>query len=151
MHWWKWASLWVKKAKRQITRATFEKWQKEHQMLSLLQCDLHTKGTHMVSLSTVLYVESMKLTYNHSKTSGEIGLRVWQTRTSNLIDHATSDIYKAATAKLKVECSRARGDTSTTIKCFLSSMDDTQQRMAKKFDVCFTEKKTYCSPNTLRC
>ena len=44
----------TKKAKRQITKATFEKWQKEHeiehQMLSWLQCDLDAKGTHMVSL-----------------------------------------------------------------------------------------------------
>ena len=68
-----------------------------------------------------------------------------------MIDHATSDVYKAARTKLKVECSRARGAMSTTIRRFLSSMDDTQQRMAKKFDVCFTEKKAYCSPNTLRC
>ena len=29
-------------------------------------------------------------------------------RTSNLIDHPTSDAYKAAIAKLKVKCSRAR-------------------------------------------
>ena len=35
-----------------------------------------------------------------------------------MIDHATSDVYKAATAKLKVECSRARGATSTTIERF---------------------------------
>ena len=55
--------------------------------------------------------------------------------TSNLIDHSTSDVYKAAMAKLKVECSRTRGATSTTIGRFLSSMDDTQQGIAKKFDV----------------
>ena len=73
----------TKKAKRQITRATFEKWQKEHemehQMPSWLQCDLDAKGTTW-SPSTVLYVGSTKLTYNCSKTSGEIGSRVRQTR-----------------------------------------------------------------------
>ena len=44
----------AKKAKRQITKATFEKWQKEfemeHQTLSWLRCDLDAKGTHVVSL-----------------------------------------------------------------------------------------------------
>ena len=43
-----------KKAKRQITKSTFEKWQKEHeiehQTLSWLRCDLDVKGTHVVSL-----------------------------------------------------------------------------------------------------
>ena len=44
----------TKKARRQITKATFEKWQKgheiEHQTLSWLRCDLDAKGTHVVSL-----------------------------------------------------------------------------------------------------
>ena len=47
--------------------------------------------------------------------------------TSNLIDHATSDVHKAAVANLKVERSRARGEsaaTSITIRRILSSMDD---------------------------
>ena len=49
-------------------------------------------------------------------------------RTSNLIDHITSDVHKGAMAKLKVELSRARGKSaamSTTIgHFFLSLMDD---------------------------
>lgn len=44
----------AKKAKRQITKSTFEKWQrdheKEHQTLSWLPCDLDAKGTHVVLL-----------------------------------------------------------------------------------------------------
>ena len=44
----------AKMAKRQITKATFEKWQKEndmeHQTLSWLRCDFDAKGAHVVSL-----------------------------------------------------------------------------------------------------
>ena len=66
-------------------------------------------------------------------------------RTSNSIDHATSDVHKVAMAKLKLECSRASGEsaaTSTTIGRLLSSMDDeTQERIARKFDVCYMMAK----------
>ena len=59
--------------------------------------------------------------------------------------HATSDVHKAAMAKLKVDRSRASGETaatSTTIGRLLSSMDDeTRERMAKMFDVCFMMAK----------
>ena len=60
----------TKKAKRQITKATFEKWQKEHeiepQTLSWLRCDLDAKGTHVVSLYYAIcrkyeaYIRSLK-------------------------------------------------------------------------------------------
>ena len=66
-------------------------------------------------------------------------------KTSNLINHATSDVHKAAMAKMRMVNSRASGEsaaTSTTICRFLSSMDDeTRSRMAKKFDVCYTMAK----------
>lgn len=139
----------TKKAKRQITKATFEKWQKEHEMEqqvpSWLQCDLDAKGTHVVSLYCAIcrkYEANIQLLKNFRRDwiAGSTNQR-----TSNLIDHATSDVHKAAMAKLKVERSRARGEsatTSTTIGRFLSSMDnETRERMAKKFDVCFMMAK----------
>ena len=93
------------------------------------------------SLSTALYVGSTKLIYDRSKTSGGIGSWVRQIR-EQATQSITSDVHQAAMAKLKVERSRAKGEsaaTSTTIGRFLSSMDDeTRERMAKKFDVCFT-------------
>jgi len=55
-------------------------------------------------------------------------------RTSNLINHATSDGHKAAMSKLKVKCSRARGEsaaTSTMIRRFWPSMDDETQENGK--------------------
>ena len=61
-------------------------------------------------------------------------------RTRNLLDN-TTDVDKAAMGKLKVERSRFRGEsaaTSTMIGWFWSSMDnETRERMAKKFSVCF--------------
>ena len=69
----------TKKAKQQITKATFEKWQKEHeiehQTLSWLRCDLDAKVTQVVSIA--LYVESTKPTYIRS---GKTGSRVRQTK-----------------------------------------------------------------------
>ena len=51
-----------------------------------------------------------------------------------------SDVHKAAMAKLKVERSRARGEsasTSTTVKRFLSSMDNkTRKRGWRKSSMC---------------
>lgn len=121
----------TKKTRQQITKPTFEKWQKEHeiehQTLSWLRCDLGAKGTHMVSLYCTICRK-----YEANIRSLKNFRRDWITgstnqRTSNLIDHATSDVHKAAMSKLKVKCSRARGesvDTSTTIGHFWSSMDD---------------------------
>ena len=57
----------------------------------------------------------------------------------------TSDAHKVAMAKLKLECSRASGEsaaTSTTIGRLLSSIDDeTRERMAIKFDACYMMAK----------
>ena len=135
----------VKKVKRQIMKATFEKWQKEYdterQMLSWLWCDLDAKGTHVVSLYCAICRK-----YKTNVQSLKNFRRDWivgstNQRTSNLIDYATSQVHKASMSKLKVEQLRARGEsaaTSTMIRCILSSLDDeTQERMVKKFDVCF--------------
>ena len=139
----------TKKPKRQITKATFEKLQKEHeiehQTLSWLRCDLDAKGKHVVSLYC-----AMCRKYEANLRSLKNFRRDWidgstNQRTSNLMDHATSDVHKASMAKLKVERSRAMGEsaaTSSTIGRLLSSMDDeTRGRMAKKFDVCFVMAK----------
>ena len=66
-------------------------------------------------------------------------------RTNN-IDHATSDIHKATMTESKVEHSRARAESAlhyiNNVGHFLSSMDDeTRERMANKFDVCFMMAK----------
>ena len=121
----------AKKGKEQIMKATFEKWQKEHeiehQMLSWLQCDLDDKGTHMVSLCW-----SICRKYKANIQSLKNFRRDWITgltnqRTSNLMDHTTSDVHKVTMAKLKVGHSRASGEsvaTSIRIKHLVSLMDN---------------------------
>ena len=132
-----------------ITKSTFEKWQKEHeiehQTLSWLRCDLDVKGTHVVSLYCAVcrkYEDSLWLLKNFTR-DWIVGST--NQRTSNLIDHAMSDVHKSSMSKLKVERAKARGEsaaTSTTIGRLVSSMDDeTRERMAKKFDVCFMMAK----------
>ena len=110
-------------------------------MLSWLRCDLDAKGTHVVSLYCAIcrkYQANIQLLKNFRR-DWIVGST--NQRTSNLIDHATSDAHKAVMAMLKVERSRVRGESaamSTMIRHFLSSMDDEmRERMAKKFNVCF--------------
>ena len=87
----------TKKAKRQITKATFEKWQKEfemeHQTLSWLRCDLDAKGAHVVSLYCAICRK-----YEANIRSLKNFRRDWivgstNQRTSNLIDDATSVMF----------------------------------------------------------
>ena len=108
------ASSDAKKAKRQIMKSTFEKWQKEHeiehQTLSWLRCNLDAKGTHVVSLYCAVCKK-----YEDSLQSMKNFRRDWivgstNQRTSSLIDHATSDVHKSSMSKLKVERAKARGE-----------------------------------------
>ena len=117
----------------------------KHQMLSWLRSDLDAKGTHVVSLYCAIcrkYQANIQLLKNFRR-DWIVGST--NQRTSNLIDHATSGAHKAVMAMLKVKRSRVRGEsaaTSTMIRHFLSSMDDeTRERMAKKFNVCFMMAK----------
>ena len=72
----------AKKAKRQITKATFEKWQSG--------CDVTSKpGTHVVSLYCAIcrkYEANIRSLKNFRR-DWIVGLA--NQRTSNLIDHAT--------------------------------------------------------------
>ena len=78
-------------------------------MLSWLRCDLDAKGTHVVSLYCAIcrkYQANIQLLKNFRR-DWIVGST--NQRTSNLIDHATSDAHKAVMAMLKVERSRVRG------------------------------------------
>ena len=81
----------AKKAKRQTTKSTFEKWQREHekenQRLSWLRCDLDTKGTLMVSL----YCATCRKYVDNLRSLKTLGVGSTNQRTSNLTNHASSD------------------------------------------------------------
>ena len=81
----------------------------EYQTLLWLQCDLDAKETHVVSLYCAI-----RKKYEAKLRSLKNYRRDWiagstSQRTSNFIDHATSDVRKATMTKSKVERSRARG------------------------------------------
>ena len=117
----------------------------EHQMLSWLRYDVDAKGTHVVSLYCAICKKCQANIQLLKKFRRDWIVGSTNQRTNNLIDHATSDAHKAVMAMLKVKRSRVRSQsaaTSTMIRRFLSSMDDeTRERMAKKFIVCFMMAK----------
>ena len=144
-----------KAPKRQVTKSTFEKWQREHErqysMLSWLRCELNCDKVHIVSLSCAAckkyepYIVPLK---NFSKAwiSGSSNLKV-----SNLLDHATSEVHKVAMTRMCANHAKASGESpamSSTIGRYLSTIDKgTQARMRRKFDVCYTMVLVLCAPS----
>ena len=59
------------------------------------------------------------------------------------MDHATSDVHKAAMAKLKVKCSRATGESAATLSTIWRFVIDGRDARedGEKFDVCFMMAK----------
>ena len=91
-----------KTSKRQVTKATFEKWQqeheKDHQTLSWLRCDLERDDRHVASLYCAVCRE-----YQDHLLSLKSFSRAWITgstnqKVSNVIDHATSEVHGVAMA-----------------------------------------------------
>ena len=81
-------------SKRQVTKATFDKWQheyeKDHQTLSWLRCDLELDKRHVASLYCAVCRK-----YEDSLQSLKSFLRAWITgstnqKASNVLDYAAS-------------------------------------------------------------
>ena len=138
-----------KASKRLVTKATFDKWQqefeREHQTLSLLRCDLQQDKRLVASL----YCAVCK-TYEDSLQSLKSFLRAWITgftnqKVSNVLDHANSEVHKVAMTKKRADAVKASGGSavqSSTIGRCLSALDSaTRARMEKKFELCFVMAK----------
>ena len=136
----------AKKAKRQVSVATFEKWQrnydKEHQTLTWLKCEVDKSDRSLVALLWCLACReyesricSLK-NYSHAWVTGSENQR-----TSNVLDHVVSDQHKAAMAHLRTAQARARKEPVTsyaTIARSLLMLDETERgRMRRKFDLCY--------------
>ena len=76
--------------------------------------------------------------------------KVWITgsanqKVNNVLDHATSDVHKAAMVRLRVDSMRARGGSAVLASAIghsLSTMDrETRTRMGRKFQLCFVMAK----------
>ena len=138
-----------KHSKRQVTKATFDKWQqeyeREHQTLSWLRCNLERDKRHVASLHCAVCKK-----YEDSLLSLKSFSRAWISGTtnqkvSNVIDHATSEVHHVAMTRTRADTAKASGGSaalSSTIGRCLSTLDsDTRARMERKFDVCFVMAK----------
>ena len=138
-----------KTGKRQVTKATFERWQRQferdYQTLSWLRCELEQDKVHVATLSC----EACKK-YERSVQSLKNFSRVWITgssnqKVSNVIDHATSEVHKASMARMRADSAKASGGSaalSTAIgRCLLTIDEETRARMRRKFDACYVMAK----------
>ena len=127
--------------KRQVTKATFDKWQrqqeKEHQTVSWLRCNLDHDNRHATALyCSVCWehkdnLQSMR-SFSTAWITGSSNCKV-----SNAIDQATSEVHKVVMAQKRVNKIRASGGSAallSEIRCCLSTLDDvTKAQMEKKF------------------
>ena len=139
----------TKSAKRQVTKATFEKWQREHerdhQTLSWLRCELERDRRHVVSLYCTVckrYESSMESLKNFSRAwiTGSTNQKV-----SNVLDHATSEVHKVAMARMRADAAKAHGESAiltTAIGRSMCGMDSqTQARVIRKFELSYVMAK----------
>ena len=136
----------MKKAKRQVTVATFNKWKSqfecEHETLLWLRCDEDVDDKTLVA---VLWCQACR-THERSITGLKNFSRAWivgstNQKSSNVVDHAKSDQHRAAMSRVHVEAAKASNLPVTTYSPLarsLLTMDEcTRERMRKKFDVCY--------------
>ena len=143
-----------KKAKRQVSKETFKKWQrtyeKNHQSMTWLNCDIDQQNKSLVS---ILWC-SVCRQYEHEICSYKNFSRAWidgssNHKTSNISDHASSESHKAAMMLLRKEQAKARNEPITSYspiaRSILStSMDPAvRERVKKKFDISFVLAKEH--------
>lgn len=136
----------TKKHKRQIAVVTFQKWQQkydsEHHTLSWLKCDTDKTDKSHVSLLWC----SVCREYRDNICSMKNYSNVWVSgsdnhRTSNVLDHATSEQHKNAMGRLRTAQAKARNEPVVQYApiarslSMLSEVDRT--RMRRKFDISF--------------
>ena len=130
---------------RQLTKSTFQKWQrsyeKEHQTLTWLKCELDHDKVSVVSLSCTVCKK-----YESKICSLKNSTNAWITgstnlKSTNVLDHANSAVHKAAMGHMRVDVIKASGQSPmmcSPIGQYLTTLDSrTQARMKKKFDVCY--------------
>ena len=134
-----------KKAKRQVTVATVNKWksqfEREHETLLWLGCDEDADNKFLIA---VLWCQACR-THERSITGLKNFSRAWivgstNQKISNVADHAKSEQHHTAMSRVHVEAAKASNLPVTTyspLACSLLKMDEsTQEHMKKKFDVC---------------
>ena len=132
----------AKKDKRQVTLATFHKWQKqyerEHRTLSWLRCDVDSRDKSLVQ---ILWCDACR---NHEKrlTGLRNFSRVWITgsnnhKTSNIIDHAKSEQHHAAMIQAAKASHQPITSYSPLARSFTTMEATAEERVRRKFDINF--------------
>ena len=136
--------------KRKVTVTTFNKWktqfERDHNTLSWLQCDISKEDKTVVE---TLWCEVCKK--HEGKITGMKNFsRAWITgssnqKTSNIVNHATSEQHRASMTRVRAEAAKASNQPLTTYSPIAHSllvMDKTvQERMKRKFDICYVLAK----------
>ena len=129
---------------------TYKKWktqfEREHQTLTWLHCDVDSADPTLVA---ALWCEACRK--HESSISGMKNYsRVWiagssNHKTSNILDHATSEQYRSAMTRIRAEAAKASNLPITSyspIARSLLTMDETVLGcMKRKFDICYVMAK----------
>lgn len=135
-----------KKAKRQVTVATFQKWKREynreHQSLLWLRCDIDKSDKSLVA---TLWCELCRQHEDRIRSKRNFSA-AWVTgstnhRTSNILDHAKSEQHAASMAYMQAHRAKAQGkpvESYAPVARSLLVLDDREKRkMARKFEICY--------------
>ena len=139
-----------KKGKRQVTIATFQKWQtqfeREHATLSWLRCD---RDSCDKSLVDCLWCDVCRK--HEDRIVGMKNFsRAWITgcsnhKNSNIVDHATSEQHRAAMAIARTQAARASQVPLTSYSPIargpLAMEESVEARIKRKFDICYVMAK----------
>jgi hypothetical protein len=139
-----------KKAKRQVSVTTVQRWQtnfdKEHQTLMWLR---FKKEKHDKSQVSLLFCEVCKQYESHLKAWKGYS-STWvdgstNYRSSNILDHAASDQHKRAMSRLRIDQAKASSDPVTSYSPIVRSLmlmsDDGKVKMKRKFDITYVMAK----------
>ena len=136
-----------KKGRRQITVRTFEKWQGQyipaHESLTWLQCDKDPSDKTLISELWCEPCRKYEARMKGQKNFSNAWIRgTSNQRTSNVIDHASSNQHKTSMAYLKADLAKANNQSFSPIAHSLMNMDaTTRERMKRKFDICYVMAK----------
>ena len=133
----------TKKSSRQVTVATFKKWQtqheKSHATLTWLRCD--SSGQHVETLWCAVckkFEDKIRGVKNFS-CAWVVGST--NAKVSNVLDHARSEQHRIAMVQLRAEQAKSTNAPIATYAPIARSMHtldkSAQERMSKKLDICF--------------
>ena len=131
---------------RQFTKATFYKWQKEHERehrtLTWLRCELGRDKVH---------VESVYCAVCRKYETNICVFKLWGSRglptssSATVVDHARSNVPKAAMSRLRADSAREKGESailSTSLGRCLAALDEVSYgRVKLRCGICYTTAK----------